>query len=222
MCKKLTFIVLALALASTSYGYIIGDWEGESMDDWTASDWGPAGNPQMYPGQDVGVTLNEGSLLVYGPIGPNTLYWQISLNLQIPDNPTARAAMAANNALLIDVTRPAQYWTEDTDPCTPTVNDMQIKIQGGGPNGSVARELTGLCPWDGTDATQTICIYYGGSWTGTPDGGWWCQIHLATAVEGYSAGGRWYLDNARFETIPEPMTIALLGFGGLTLLRKKR
>ncbi|MFA5239276.1 MAG: PEP-CTERM sorting domain-containing protein [Phycisphaerae bacterium] len=226
MCKKLTLICIVLALVSTSYGYVIGDWESTASTDGWANDptWAPQGYPEMYPGQPIYNTLNDASMLIIGPIEPNAMYWQIWIDLGA--NGDAKAAFAANTTLKIDVTRPTEYWTEDTDPETPTVNGFQIAVLGGGPGGAFQMEsvdtIPVLCEWDGTDNAMTLSYNYVAA-MGTEDvmdTAWWLQIIVGTHVEGYSEGGVWYLDNATL--VPEPITIALLGLGGLSLLRKKR
>jgi hypothetical protein len=78
---------------------------------------------------------------------------------------------------------------------------------------------TPLHTWTGTWTFDYSAILPGGSWTGT---------HMATS-DGYlnivfnlqsNVSGTYYFDNARFT--PEPATIALLGLGGLALIRRKR
>jgi len=224
MCKKLTFICIVLALVSTSYGYVIGNWEGTSLDGWTNSpSWIPQGDPNLSPGQTDYHTLNAASLKMIAPIGPEPLYWDLYRDCGF--NAGAKVAMIANGGetrIMIDVYRPTKYWVEDDDPNTVTSSTFKMGVQGGGGSGALFGTLgeqyiaEGLCEWDGTDNVQTIIFDY----PTTVDCGWWLQIVLATNNTGWASGGVYYLDNARIVDVPEPMTIALMGLGGLALPRR--
>ncbi|MFA5238713.1 MAG: PEP-CTERM sorting domain-containing protein [Phycisphaerae bacterium] len=216
------FVVLTFAIVSSSYGYVLGDWEGSSMDGWAQSeDFYPPGNPTLTPGQTVGVTLNDNSLLMVAPIEPEPTYWDMCLDLT--DDYESRAAFMANTTFEVDVTRLTDDWMEDTDPNTVTMSTFIITIWGGGPAGGFNVQPVGLCPWNGEDSTQTLSFDYADAIVasgGMLDAGWYMEIEIGTQNVGWEEGGVYYLDNARI--VPEPMTIALLGIGGLGLLRRKR
>ncbi|MFA5239939.1 MAG: PEP-CTERM sorting domain-containing protein [Phycisphaerae bacterium] len=220
MSRKLIFIVLMFSLISTSYGeYIIGDWEnsGSGWEDDGLDGWSGTNN-ELYPGQTVGVTHGVGSLLMIGPTDPC-----MATSLWYDGGPDAgaRAAMLGNTHIRIDVTRPMGYWVEDSDPNTVATSTFTVVVQGGGPTGGMFGtfqqwDADGLCEWNGTDETQTIVFDY----PEVVDTEYWMQIVITPHVEGYAQSGTYYFDYARI--VPEPMTIALLGIGGLGLLRRKR
>ena len=68
--------------------------------------------------------------------------------------------------------------------------------------------------WDGSKMTDLIVAKE--TWQVS-----WYEIVFALESPGLEGTADIQFDNARFET-PEPMTIALLGLGGLALIRRKR
>ena len=236
MCRKLICFVLMLAFASTSYGAVIGDWEGGSYDGWI--DWGEGqatiesiGAPK-YTFSEVGATLGSSAIKVSPGSG-----WQQNLSISLGDIGMMEAFMA-NTIFAIDVT----YNSGDWDPAVTYAQVYQLSMNNNGygwndvggagaPEGmngvlfsdTLNPESPGAIPLidpgvEGTVLTGTWMWDYSGvldQFT-LPDTDPYIQIVIATNSD---APGAYYFDNARL--IPEPATIALLGLGGLALLRRK-
>ncbi len=196
MCRNLSFlisVVLVLSLASTSFSavdVVIGNWES-TMESWSACGWGPPGNATLTPGQTTGVTLGSGSLEASGQaIGPEPLYWFIQIN---DSTGFSNANFIANDIFAVDVTRVASDWTPLPDPCEKS-STIGVQIQCNADGAEIVR-VDGLVPWDGITSTQTLYVDYSvANPGGTPS---WKQLTLNTETSGYTAGGVYYLDNAR-------------------------
>jgi len=211
MNKKLIIFCLALtfALVSTSYGQtVLGNFE-DSNDGW--GKWvSPAvtNNPNQTYGNSIGVTLGSGSGFV-----PLSGYSQI-------------LARDFNGAELLALT---QNDTFSMDFATGSVGE--------GPGAWIVEEIVLNNP--GYGFVNPFVLGYGvasvDSWSGAPIGrpihveikydpaliayGWgYCQIIIA--LNCYDTAHDFYFDRAVLT--PEPATIALLGLGGLALLRRKR
>ena len=106
MCNKILYLIIVLGLVSTSYGIVIGDFEGGSMDNW-----GPTweGTPVL-ENSTTGVTLGNESLSVLFTDG----YWGIQWNA-----PTMPETLAGTT-LTFDLTMiasewPVGHWTKVAD-----------------------------------------------------------------------------------------------------------
>ena len=75
---------------------------------------------------------------------------------------------------------------------------------------------SGYKPMQGNGVTETLTFDYGTTLAALPENAWgYFKIGLVGGT-----GSVAYLDNVRFT--PEPATMALLGMGGLALLRRRR
>jgi hypothetical protein len=148
------------------------------------------------------------------------------------------------NMLEIDVTRIAAEWVKIQDD--PLFSELNALLNWGfaDASGTLAAGWDMVGPgnsaWDGlADDTRTVMydltdvkagfvaayeeFYASGNYVITDA---WCEIVLLPWNQGYAgvAGNAnmlsYYLDNARLT--PEPSTLALLGLGALSLIRRKR
>jgi hypothetical protein len=207
MCKNLISLCLVLALASVSYGVVIGNFE-QQMDNFKETWETPA---PTFTYSATGATLGASSLAVQ----PNVTGWQWSFMREgILDLDTY-------DTLSVDVTWVAAEWGNAT-----WVNFKDIAINSDGPSGWL--QLIPTDPanpdypgsWDPSwgDHTRTLTWDLSGY---DATGATWMQLIFSSNFDtGTTAVGKYYIDNVQL--IPEPMTIALLGLGGLALLRRKR
>jgi hypothetical protein len=204
-------------MASTSYGYMLGDFEG-SVGGWAAG-WDDSPSISL---STTGVTSGAESLSV---VYANASGWGWVLkNENLYGD---RNAFYTNQYLAADVTWVASEWD---DPMGDAWGQVQYIALNSNPGWWQTGAIDTANPsypgsWDprswGEVHTRTLKWDISGyNWAGV-EGAWWLQLIFAKndGGTGYTSGG-FYIDNIRL--IPEPATIAMLGLGGLALIRRKK
>ena len=221
MSKILITICISLLLVSTTYAGIIGNWENTSGDGWGGwiSNNVVAANPLpitlsngvTYSQSTIGATLGSDSLDV------TQSGWAQSLAISL--NSTQTADFMSHNTFSIDMTVAA---------AGPTITGgysqiYSVAMNAGGPGYTTVASGNPInfYWWAGSgQRTQTLNVDYT-SFRNAMTESSWCQI-IITLNTGGGAPPDMYFDNARLTGVPEPATMALLGLGGLALIRRKR
>ena len=242
MSRNIFICVFVLALASTSFAAdkLIGTWPDHNDG---FRDWGKQSvfidDPTMnnkYTYVTTGKTNGTKALKMNAGVG-----WQQNLSIKSYESPYQGnpnqiiQGFLDNKWLAIDVT----YVTADWVKTGSNWATIELNVQGTGlswtglgrpkmdtgnpgyPGGWDADNFGAInhrtMYWD-------ISIFHDGNFdnkecTATPTSGYFNMI-FTTNCGGFSSGGVYYFDKMRFT--PEPATMALLGLGGLALIRRKR
>jgi len=236
MSRKIIYCLLVLAIASSANAapFMFATWEdaNNGFIDWGGSQPSITTLPTKYSYSTTGATNGSKALRLNAGIG-----WQQNLAVKSYEDPLAGYpngivnGFLTNQYLAVDVTFNTADWTGSgwaqvqmnttgtglswTGLGMPTLDTGNPGYPGG---------------WDQTFTgitTRTMLWDIGrfhdgnfdnGELTATPTNGY-VNFIFTTNSGGFTGGGVYYFDNMRF--VPEPVTIALLGLGGLFMRRRK-
>jgi hypothetical protein len=215
MSRILITICISLVLASTSYAGVIGNWE-TGYDGWGNWNGSAVVAPTNFTVPNaIGVTLGTSSLAVVQPGWGQVL----ALNLTYDQ----RVDLKNNNKFSIDFSVAA-----GTGGGRLQVAEAVLNAEGRGWSAMTITNNTANPTnnyfdfWGGSPArTMTIsgsydpAVFGSGSGAGIPG-----YAQIVIALNGNGGSMPFYFDKAVLT--PEPATMALLGLGGLALIRRKR
>ncbi len=216
MSRKLIIICISLLLTSASYAGVIGNWEN---DDGNYDGWGTWDGSAVVPSTNFAIQSVYGVTLDSSALEVAQSGWGQCLALDLTYD--QRVDLANNNTFSIDFSV-----APGTSGGRLEFAEAVMNAEG---RGWAAMTMTNDVSennyfdfWDGSPArTMTLTGSYdpgqfgSGSGPGIPG---YCQIVIA--LNDNSSGHLFYFDNAVLT--PEPATIAMLGLGGLALIRRKR
>lgn len=245
MSKNILFCVVVLAIASTSYGaspFMFGGFNDvcDGYRDWSNQTvyidnaiW--AGK---YTYTTTGKTEGTKALKITAGTG-----WQQNLSIKSYEYPNAGwpngvvQGFLDSKYLAVDVTFVTADWVSTSGSDWAQIG-MDIQGTNLGWEGMGRCDIDTSNPgypggWDSIHfgAIDHRTMYWDISYlhdgdfdnkeiTATGTSGY-INLIFETNCGGFTSGGVYYVDNVRYTNTPEPMTIALLGLGGLALRRRK-
>jgi hypothetical protein len=233
MCKKFLFLALVLGLTSAAYAalpLVIGNWENGSTDGW--ANITPVQLEETIPPWP---TLGTGSGRIHNLEG-----WQQGVQLNsyanyfyTPGNPTRKgfeSAVRYARDIHLDVKMVASEWANYFAD-GGWVNAVDAVVI----NGDFGWTQFNTPAWYPTPGQKPLPPPYYHDWNGAADEvfhyDWtmpalgptsYVQVYIITNYGGglQADAGNFYVD--AFTLTPEPATIAMLGLGGLALIRRKK
>jgi hypothetical protein len=198
-------IALTVVLVPTSYGLVIGNFEG-SLDNWLPND-------ATLSQDTIGATVGTGSMKIAGPGG-----WHIDAKLDL--KPSLLGVLGSVTQISADVTAfaadmPGNGWMnmemiyngQNSDPANNNIGWQSL----GAKDINIWDGQTHTLVWDVPAALMTKL-------GGIDSSIGWMELMLITNNGGQNT--QLYVDNIKM--IPEPATMGLLGMGGLALLRRRK
>jgi hypothetical protein len=214
MSRKLSVLCLSLVIVSSSYaGYVIGNFEdgNDGWGTWNGSGVSPSNNFSQQ--STYGVTLGSKALKVVQS------GWAQGLAVSLDS--AGAAAMKASTALELDMSvAPSNDYSPAITAGYTQIYEVDLNASGPGWTAVATGTPLNFYWWGGSGArTLHLSVDISAFAAAMNSSPTWAQVIFALNTGG-GAPPEMYFDN--IVLTPEPMTIALLGLGGLFLRRRRR